>query len=86
MSGKIPVDDSEKILEAKQTEDHEEDEEEEILLHGFSSESDSSDEDEGIDESAVDLGKLPTVAKDDATVKSKLEKAKRIQVRINLSF
>jgi nucleolar protein 15 len=30
-----------------------------------------------VDASAFDVGKLPTIAKDDATVKKKLEKAKR---------
>ena len=48
-----------------------------VLLHGFSSESDSSDEDEDVDGPALDVGKLPTVAKDDASVKRKLEKAKK---------
>lgn len=52
--------------------------ESEVLLHGFSSESeDSSDEEDGVDDAPVDVGKLPTVAKDDATVKLKLERAKR---------
>ncbi|EJD06550.1 uncharacterized protein FOMMEDRAFT_144548 [Fomitiporia mediterranea MF3/22] len=47
-------------------------------LHGFSSGSDSSDEDEDdVDKAPVDVAKLPTVAKDDATVKRKLEKAKK---------
>ncbi|KAG2147701.1 RNA-binding domain-containing protein [Suillus clintonianus] len=46
-------------------------------LYGFSTdEDDSSDEDVNPGEE-VDIGKLPTVAKDDATVKRKLEKAKR---------
>ena len=46
-------------------------------LYGFSTdEDDSSDEDVAAGEE-VDLGKLPTVAKDDATVKQKLERAKR---------
>jgi len=46
---------------------------------------DSSDED-GMDFDAapLDIAKLPTVAKDDATVKRKLEKAKRQPVRIFL--
>ncbi|KAF9516944.1 hypothetical protein BS47DRAFT_1375821 [Hydnum rufescens UP504] len=62
-----------------QTEEEDGDQAEEIHLHGFSSGSDSSDEDEddGVDSAPVDLGKLPTIAKDDATVKRKLEKAKR---------
>ena len=53
-----------------------------VLLHGFSSESDSSDEDEDVDGPALDVGKLPTVAKDDASVKRKLEKAKKQPVSI----
>lgn len=58
-------------------------EEQEILLHGFSSESDSSDEedDEGMDDAPLDVGKLPTIAKDDASVKRRLEKAKKQAVR-----
>ncbi len=54
-------------------------EEQEILLHGFSSESDSSDEDDddGVDDAPVDVGKLPTIARDDASVKRRLEKAKK---------
>ncbi|CAA7265587.1 unnamed protein product [Cyclocybe aegerita] len=48
-------------------------------LHGFSTDEDSSDEDDAMDDepTGLDVGKLPTVAKDDATVKMKLEKAKR---------
>ena len=61
----------------KDAEDEEEGDEEEILLHGFSSESDSSDEDDDVDTAPVDMGKLPTIAKDDATVKRRLEKAKK---------
>jgi len=54
-------------------------EEQEILLHGFSSESDSSDEDEddGVDGVPLDVGNLPTIARDDASVKRRLEKAKK---------
>ncbi|KAG6841476.1 hypothetical protein C0991_010664 [Blastosporella zonata] len=55
-------------------------EEEDIHLHGFSTdEEDSSDEEDAIGDepSAFDISKLPTIAKDDATVKRKLEKAKR---------
>ncbi|TDL23242.1 RNA-binding domain-containing protein [Rickenella mellea] len=58
----------------------EQQEEDEVLLHGFSSESDSSDEDDendGVDPNPIDVGKLPTVAKDDASVRRKLEKAKK---------
>ncbi|PIL29820.1 hypothetical protein GSI_08027 [Ganoderma sinense ZZ0214-1] len=45
-------------------------------FYGFESDDDSSDE-EVDDIPGIDLGKLPTIAKDDATVKRKLEKAKR---------
>ncbi|KAF8915176.1 hypothetical protein CPB85DRAFT_1411460 [Mucidula mucida] len=60
----------------------EEVEEEELVipLHGLSSEDeDSSDDDDDDfqgDGPAVDVAKLPTIAKDDATVRRKLEKAK----------
>lgn len=52
-------------------------------LHGFSTDDDdSSDEEADIPEiSTLDVSKLPTIAKDDATVKRKLEKAKRVPVR-----
>ncbi|GLB40550.1 putative RNA recognition motif containing protein [Lyophyllum shimeji] len=56
------------------------DDEEDLHLHGFSTDDDdSSDEDDAMDDdpAAFDIAKLPTVAKDDATVKRKLEKAKR---------
>jgi len=53
--------------------------EEDLHLHGFSTDDDSSDEDDAMDDepSAFDVAKLPTIAKDDATVKRKLDKAKR---------
>jgi nucleolar protein 15 len=55
-------------------------------LYGFSTdEDDSSDEDDAGGEE-VDIGKLPTVAKDDATVKRKLEKAKRHPVSAPISY
>jgi nucleolar protein 15 len=57
-----------------------------VHLHGFSTdEDDSSDEDDwmGHDPSAIDTGKLPTVAKDDAVVKQRLEKAKRQPVSLS---
>ena len=62
-------------------------EDDEVHLHGFSTDDDdSSDEETGMDfESApLDITKLPTVAKDDAIVKRKLDKAKRQPVRILL--
>lgn len=60
--------------EKSDTEAHEEDD----YLYGFSTDEDSSD-DEGfaLAEEGIDVSKLPTIAKDDATVKRKLEKAKR---------
>lgn len=80
---KIPTpepSDSESLLQ-----DHEgsNGEEEEVHLQGFSTDDDdSSDEDEMDQEpSAFDVEKLPTIAKDDATVKRKLDKAKRTPVR-----
>ena len=43
----------------------------------------SSSSDEEMDDiPGIDIGKLPTIAKDDATVKRKLEKAKRKPVRL----
>ena len=57
---------------------------EDVHLYGFSTDDDSSDDDldvvnEGAD---VDVGSLPTISRDDATVKRKLEKAKRKPVRV----
>jgi nucleolar protein 15 len=49
-------------------------------LHGFSTDEDSSDE-ESDASPEFDMGKLPTIAKDDETVKRKLDKAKRQPVR-----
>jgi hypothetical protein len=54
--------------------------EEGVHLHGFSTDDgDSSDEADAMEDepSALDVRKLPTIAKDDATVKRKLDKAKR---------
>jgi nucleolar protein 15 len=60
--------------------------EENVHLYGFSTDEDSSDDDLDVDEEAgLDVGSLPTVARDDATVKSRLEKAKRKPVRVSLS-
>ncbi|EJU04940.1 RNA-binding domain-containing protein [Dacryopinax primogenitus] len=55
-------------------EENEEDGEE---LHGFTSGEDSSDDDDDVDAEPIDLGKLPTIAKDDATIKRRLDKAKK---------
>ena len=58
---------------------------ENVHLYGFSTDEDSSDDDPDVDEGGdVDVGSLPTVARDDATVKRKLEKAKRKPVRVHL--
>ena len=64
--------------------ENDEEEDEEVHLHGFSTDEDSSDEENDMDDepSAFDVAKLPTIAKDDATVKKKLEKAKRKPVCI----
>lgn len=62
--------------EAEADEAEEEDGEKEF--YGFSSDDDdSSDEEMADDIPGIDIGKLPTIAKDDETVKRKLEKAKR---------
>jgi len=50
---------------------------EEELLHGLSSDDDQDSSDEEIEIPGIDVSKLPTIAKDDKTVKQKLEKAKR---------
>ncbi len=69
----------------------EEVEEEELVipLHGLSSEDeDSSDDDDDDfqgDGPAVDVAKLPTIAKDDATVRRKLEKAKMKRTQVCIS-
>ncbi|KAH9954287.1 hypothetical protein BC827DRAFT_1243676, partial [Russula dissimulans] len=52
--------------------------EENVHLFGFSTDEDSSDDDSDVDEAAdFDMVSLPTIARDDATVKRKLEKAKQ---------
>jgi nucleolar protein 15 len=56
--------------------------EENVHLYGFSTDEDSSDDDLDVDDEAVlDVGSLPTVARDDASVKRKLERAKQKPVR-----
>jgi len=60
--------------------DEAEDSDEDAPLHGFSTDDDDSSDDDGymdVEVSAFDVAKLPTIAKDDATVKRKLENAKR---------
>lgn len=60
--------------------------EENVHLYGFSTDEDSSDDDLDVDDEAVlDVGSLPTVARDDASVKRKLERAKRNPVRVSVS-
>ncbi|GAB1525138.1 nucleolar protein [Rhizoctonia solani] len=56
-----------------------ENENEDTHLQGFSTDEDSSDDggDEAPELPGIDLTKLPTIAKDDATVKRRLERAKR---------
>ncbi|PPQ69012.1 hypothetical protein CVT24_000087 [Panaeolus cyanescens] len=72
-------DDEEEEKPEQEGEDASEDEEDEGHLHGFSTDEDSSDDDAMDDEpTEFDMGKLPTIAKDDATVKKKLEKAKKL--------
>ena len=68
-------------------EDEDWDEDERGHLHGFSTDDDnSSEEDDMMDDgpSAFDVSELPTIAKDDTTVKHKLDKAKRQPVRLLL--
>lgn len=59
---------------------------EDVHLYGFSTDEDSSGDDlDAVDEGGdVDVGSLPTVSRDDATVKRKLEKAKLKPVRVPL--
>jgi len=54
-----------------------------VHLHGFSTDEEDSSDDDAMDDEPTDfdMGKLPTIAKDDETVKRKLEKAKRQPVR-----
>jgi hypothetical protein len=55
-------------------------------IHGFSTDGDSSDDDAIVAEvPAVDVSQLPVVAKDDATVQKRLQKAKSKPVR-NFDF
>lgn len=75
--------------EPEQEEDDEKDEEEvetekEAEFFGFSTDDDgdSSDEDDLNEAPPLDVTKLPTIAKDDATVKRKLEQAKKKPVSL----
>ena len=74
-------------LESSSAEDEDQDEDEGGHLHGFSTDDDdSSEEEDAMDDgpSAFDVSKLPTIAKDDAIVKHKLDKVKRQPVRLLL--
>jgi nucleolar protein 15 len=63
------------------------DEEKNVHLYGFSTDEDSSDDDLDVDDEAVlDVGSLPTVARDDATVKRKLERARQNPVRVSSRY
>ncbi|KAI0955905.1 hypothetical protein AcV7_006446 [Taiwanofungus camphoratus] len=55
----------------------EDEEDEDVPLHGFSTDDDDSSDEEVEEWAGIDVGTLPTIAKDDAIVKQKLEKAKR---------
>ncbi|KAF8632227.1 hypothetical protein AX15_001983 [Amanita polypyramis BW_CC] len=46
-------------------------------LHGFTTDEDDSSDEDNIDAAPIDVGRLPTIAKDDAAVRAKLQKAKR---------
>ena len=75
--------------ESSSAEDEDQDEDNGDHLHGFSTDNDnSSDEEDAMDDgpSVFDVSKLPTIAKDDATVKHKLDKAKRLPVCLPLSL
>lgn len=55
-------------------------------LYGFSTDEDDSSDDDVVAGEELDTGRLPTIAKDDATVKRKLEKAKRHPVSTSTSY
>ncbi|CAE6417727.1 unnamed protein product [Rhizoctonia solani] len=75
---KAPAASLEPEPEEEQSEEEEGDEEE-AHIQGFSTDEDSSDDegDEAPELPGIDLAKLPTVAKDDVTVKRRLDKAKK---------
>jgi nucleolar protein 15 len=71
--------------EAPQEDNNSTSEEENVHLYGFSTDVDSSDDDLDVGEDAdFDVGALPTVARDDASVKRRLQKAKLKPVRVPL--
>lgn len=58
-------------------------EDDEVYLHGFSTDEDSSDEDEEVmDQDPLEVNTLPSKAKDDTEVKRRLDAAKRKPVRL----
>ena len=64
-----------------------EENEENVHLYGFSTDEDSSEDDLDVDDEAfVDVGSLPTVARDDTTIKRKLERAMRKPVRVSSHY
>ncbi|ELU40747.1 RNA binding protein [Rhizoctonia solani AG-1 IA] len=74
-----PESESESDEEEESPKQQAENENEDTHLQGFSTDEDSSDDggDEAPELPGIDLTKLPTIAKDDATVKRRLERAKR---------
>ncbi|KAG2158001.1 uncharacterized protein EDB93DRAFT_1122584 [Suillus bovinus] len=69
----ITVKEPEVVSEKSEDSDVEDDDH----LYGFSTDEDDSSDDDAAAGEDIDVGRLPTVAKDDAIVKRKLEKAKR---------
>lgn len=51
-------------------------------LHGFSTDDEDSSDEEALLEGGIDVGTLPTIAKDDATIQRKLARAQRQSVRL----
>ncbi|KAF8626418.1 hypothetical protein AX17_006584 [Amanita inopinata Kibby_2008] len=73
-----PGDSDNESVESAELQDPQRESESGDYLQGFSTDdNDSSDEDDEVDRNPLDVEKLPTIAKDDAVVKAKLEKAKR---------
>jgi nucleolar protein 15 len=68
--------DDEALSDADKENDSDE-EQQETHIFGFSTDDDSSDDEMNGEPDPIEVGKLPTIAKDDATVKLKLEKAKK---------
>ena len=60
--------------------------EENVHLYGFSTDEDSSEDELDVDDETIDVGSLPTVARDDAAVKRKLDRARRKPVRVSTHY